>query len=219
MKYILLTQREIIDKYGEKTDVMESSYIRYFTELGYVPLTISNFTENTDVFFEKLDISAVVLTGGGSLPVEYYDKDYGYDIQKNRDLKETELIKLCLKNNIPLLGVCRGMQFINGYFGGKVSQLSGLKEERPTGKDHIVYYKDQTLIVNNYHNDGIYKHNLSSELISVYEDTVNGTVESFISEKYRVLGVQWHPEREFSDNISKEKTKNMIKKFIEGELQ
>ena len=111
------------------------------------------------------------------------------------------------------------MQFINGYFGGKVSQLSGLKKERPTGKDHIVRFKEQTLLVNNYHNDGIYKHNLSPELISVYEDTVNGTVESFISPKYRILGVQWHPERRFSNTGSKEKTKAMIKNFIEGELQ
>lgn len=219
MKFVLLTQREITDKYGEKTDVMESSYIRYFTELGYVPLAVSNFIKNTDIFFEKSDISAVVLTGGGSLPTKYYDKDYGYDIQKNRDLKETELIKLCLKNNVPLLGICRGMQFINGYFGGKVLQLSGLKEERPTGKDHIVCFKEQTLIVNNYHNDGIYKHDLSPKLISVYEDTVNGTVESFISQKYRILGVQWHPERRFSDTVSREKTKAMIKKFIEGETQ
>lgn len=37
---------------------------------------------------------------------------------------EKELFEYGIENNIPILGICRGMQYINGLLGGKISKLS-----------------------------------------------------------------------------------------------
>ena len=54
-----------------------------------------------------------ILTGGGDI-----------DEQPNRNKVEKELIKLSIKKDIPLLGICRGMQMINLHCGGNVSTVN-----------------------------------------------------------------------------------------------
>lgn len=214
MKYILMSQREQIDQYNEKIDVLEAAYITYFTELGYFPITVSNFCVDVSCFFDIAGLSAVVLTGGGSVPAVYYDNVDEYVGQENRDRVEMLLMKNALKKHIPVLGICRGMQFINGYMGGKVSQLIFPPGERKNGTDHSVICEGEKLLVNNYHNDGIYKTNLAEGLIPVAEDTEYDVVEAFRSCDNMILGIQWHPERKFTDEGAREKTKSMIRYFI-----
>lgn len=214
MKYVLLSQREQVDQYGEKIDILEAAYITYFTELGYFPITVSNFCKDITPFFNIAGLSAIVLTGGGSVPTAYYDKEYGYAGQENRDRVEMLLIKKALDRHIPVLGICRGMQFINGYMGGKVSQLMFPPGERKNGTDHPVICAGETLLVNNYHNDGIYKKNLSKVLIPIAEDSEYDVVEAFRSCDNMILGIQWHPERKFTNDDAREKTKIIIERFL-----
>lgn len=217
MKYILLTQREQTDRYGEKIDVLEAAYTVFFSSLGYIPITVSNFFEQPRKLMEFIKPTAIVLTGGGCLPTAYYDQNYGYEEQKNRDRVEKELLITGMKQRIPILGICRGMQFINGYFGGKVSRLQFPEGERSNGKDHPLICRGETLWVNNYHNDGIYKKKLATELTSIAEDTEYGVVEGFFAKDKKVLGIQWHPERKFSNNDSRDKTRELIREFLSVE--
>lgn len=218
MKCVLITQREQTDQYGEQTDVLESAYVRYFQELGYLPIPVSNFCEEPGLLYEAVCPDAVILTGGGSLPTEYYDEDYGYSVQENRDKVETILVREALERNVPILGICRGMQFLNGYFGGKVSRLH-LTGERPNGKDHPVIFQGRTLMVNNFHNDGIFREKLADGLTVLAEDMEFGVVEAFYSESDAVLGLQWHPERRFADEGALETTKSMIQCFIQNNIK
>ena len=66
-------------------------------------------------------------------------------INSNRDIIETKLYKICKKKNIPLLGVCRGMQVINLLEGGKihkirnhVSKIHNLKLKKKFIKEYIL---------------------------------------------------------------------------------
>ena len=60
----------------------------------------------------------IILPGGNDL----YSKN---KMSKTRLKVEFELIKYGLKNDIPILGICRGMQVINLFFKGKQKKIIG----------------------------------------------------------------------------------------------
>ena len=83
---------------------------------------------------------------------------------------EINLIKFAIKKNIPLLGVCRGMQIINIFFKGQISPV-----KNHVAKNHRIYYEKKyskyfSEYVNSYHNWGIKKNELSDELKSIVND-------------------------------------------------
>lgn len=69
-------------------------------------------------------------------------------------------------------------------------------------------------MVNNYHNDGIYAHQLADGLVPLCMDKENGVVEAYISREHRILGMQFHPEREMSDPRSARRIRSLIQNFI-----
>ena len=212
----LITQREQKDSYGTPIDVLESDYICFFENLGVKVRAISNFTKDVESFFETMKVDFIILTGGGSVPNEYYKYLADEPQQTNRDKVEKTLLEECVRRGIPVLGICRGMQFINGFFGGKVEKLSSLSVPRPNGKEHSVYseFLQKTYMVNNFHNDGIMLDGLAEGMKPFAVDTDNGVVEAFYSDEKKILALQWHPERPFESEKDKEESKNIIMNFI-----
>ena len=217
MQIALLTQRESTDKHGAAIDILETSYTKFVHEIGFFPLSISNDCTALETLFEEANIGLIVLTGGGSLRNAYYDRSYSYAEQPSRDILEENLVQLAIKHNIPILAICRGMQFINGFLGGKTSKLDCLKVPRPIGADHKVknMLTGATLRVNNYHNDGILIENLTPRAEILYADEENRIVEAFTIKEAKIIALQWHPERNFEDITSKVQTKKLILNFLE----
>ena len=195
----LITQRQIINSFGSKCDQLESEYITFFEKLNINLHIISNFQS---IRIDNFDL--LILTGGGSI----------YKEQQDRDNIEMNLFKYAFKKNIPIIGICRGMQYINLMLGGSISENATLKIDRPNRIDHNVKIKNDTIKVNNYHNDIIFYSDLSKELEPLAIDNENETIEAYY--KSGILGVQWHPEREFTDEYSKDYSTNLIKKFIDN---
>lgn len=211
----VVTQRQILDNYGVECDSFESTYIKYFESIGIKPLIISNF-QKTDL----LNAEVLILTGGGSIPSKYYNVEHNDYVQDKRDVLEKELFEQAVQNKIPILAICRGFQYVNGLLGGKISKLNELEFERPIKKDHEVQLKNKSINVNNFHNDGIFEKDLAKELYIVAKDSKNNIIEAFYSKELRLLGLQWHPEREFEDINSKKVSTELISRFIsnKGEL-
>lgn len=211
----VITQRQILDNYGVECDSLESTYIKYFKELGITPCIISNFQEA-----KLFNAEVLILTGGGSIPSKYYNAGHNDYIQDKRDALEKELFEQAIQNKIPILAICRGFQYVNALLGGKASKLTNLNSERSIKNDHEVQLKNKKIKVNNFHNDGIFEKDLAKELCIVAEDIENNIIEAFYSKELRLLGLQWHPEREFEDTDSKKVSTDLISKFIKnkGEL-
>ena len=70
------------------------------------------------IFNKKRDLLIVV--GGGSLPPQLYDRPHEDELQPNRDRMEEQVIHYCVAHGIPIIATCRGMQYINVMFGGKL---------------------------------------------------------------------------------------------------
>lgn len=215
MKIALITQREDTDQYGVPIDVLESAYIRFLNQLGYRTLPVSNYESSAEELFDLAGVNLVVLTGGGSLPLHYYKKDYGYANQPHRDRLEERLLSEAFERNLAVLAICRGMQFVNGYFGGKVSRLENLAELRTNGEDHLVTWDNSERIhVNNYHNDGIYLADLAEKARAIAIDRENGTVEAFEIRGKKLLALQWHPERPFKTEEAQMQSMSLVENFL-----
>ncbi len=197
--YAIITQRQTVNSYGSDCDLLEKEYINFYNRLGIKLIPISNF--QTPNFYNA---QLLILTGGGNI----------YKEQPQRDLVEAELFKTAIKKQIPIIAVCRGMQYINLLLGGNLSSLDNLKTERVIGIDHEVYLKNKKFYVNNFHQDGIFKNNLAPNLKILAVDKENDVIEAFYSNEMKILGIQWHPERHFTDEKSGILSEKIIKDFI-----
>ena len=138
----------------------------------------------------KFNIKGIILSGGGYVS----DKHAGF--RKSDTLRckiDCTLVKYALKKNIPVIGICRGMQYLNVYFGGKLSNITNHVNIR-----HQIFSHNESLIqnkfVNSFHNQKITEVSLPSnfKILAVDNDE---NIESIIDEKNKLLGIMWHPER------------------------
>jgi putative glutamine amidotransferase len=101
----------------------------------------------------------LVLSGGVDItPALYGSLKHDYDnapdtFNKPRDEFEIEAYENALKNNIPILGICRGFQLINCINGGTLHQDLGESlntihwgEKKPADKIHLVTVEKKTLL-------------------------------------------------------------------------
>lgn len=210
----LITQRETIDTHGVPIDVLDSTYVKFFEKLDIELIMVSNFHNDIRSVLNKKHFDLVILTGGGTIPSKYYEENHDEELQKNRDQIEKDIMEYSIANKKIIIGICRGMQYINGLYGGKVSQLRNLSNPRFIRVDHLVNIGKRCIKVNNYHNDGIYMENLAKDFKVLAVDKENGVVESFYSNNKKILCVQWHPEREFDDKKSLDESTKIIANFI-----
>lgn len=206
-----LTMRLVYnDSYYEERNCISSDYIKFFQKYECNPVLIPNNLKNPIEYFERLECKSLVLTGGEDILIHYDEVKKGKIIFKNnRDRTEYLLLEYCLNNNIPILGICRGMQLINLYFKNMIEKLD-VNHININHKITInsVFNEDKVIEVNSFHNNGIKSKNLSKEL-KYFAFDENGVVEGVYLEN-KILAVQWHPERSES-KIDRE----IIKKWIE----
>lgn len=175
------------------------------------------YCNSTPVFSKDLskskDCDALLLTGGGNIcPAFYGEKNeeyYSYDYLT--DISEFYLIKEFLKDNKQIVGICRGMQVLNVFFGGSLEfipdKISLNHYTFSKDVEHEITYKDKSrIIVNSMHKQRI---NRLGENFIVDAISNDGTIEAISSSQYKVYGVQFHPER-----LSVDFCKNFYKKFF-----
>ena len=177
--------------YVESRDALSHDWPKFLEKISALPLWIPNSLSNLESFLKELEFDGIILSGGDSIGET-----------PERDKTEKSLIDFAIKNNIPIFGVCRGMQKINQYFGGTYETLSTSEH---IGKEHLVDIKQEkfstllqlkTIKVNSFHHNIITKDTIGQNLIPFAFSKNDGTVEGFYHSKFPIIGVMWHPERE-----------------------
>ncbi len=180
MKIIAISQRvDEIKDYGEIRDALDENWQKLFLQLDAAVLPIPNESRILQAALERIRPDAIVLSGGNHPQV------YG-GTAPERDRIDEGLIQYAIKNGIPLLGVCRGMQSIAMYFGGSLKKTTG----------HVAVWHEIeggiTREVNSYHS---YAVDDPGDGITVVSRTKDGVAEAICHEEYPVYGIMWHPER------------------------
>ena len=200
MKRIGLTQRvEIITSYQERRDCLDQSWTELLLELGLMPIPLPNIKDEKTIteYVHALKLDGVILTGGNDLA---YTNSSSVAIE--RDLFETALVDYCIDHNLPVLGVCRGMQMLNVFFGGQLLKVEG----HVTASHDITFSSGQKYAVNSYHDWGISDDALAVDLIA-QGHSVDGLVEYCHHKNLPIVAMMWHPERA---NVDPQKGKDII---------
>ena len=210
------------DAYVEHRDGLAQDWASFLEKLGYIPIFIPNTLLKVDEFLSNLSLDMIILTGGGECPVQL--ETATKDIQNKRNFTEKALIEYSVANETPLLGVCRGFQFINTYFGGTLTRgLTGTEQisGNHVATEHKVFFVEQDwsdlikadqIQVNSFHDDGILVSQLAGCLdITAVSDEESSLVEGFRHKFLPISGIQWHPER---SDTSLEFDRLLIKKMI-----
>lgn len=182
-KVIFYTQRvEIVEVYNERRDCTDQNIPKLLSDCGYLPLAVSNMCNGLEKLFD-LHPAGILFTGGNSLV------KYGGNAPE-RDAMERWLLSMAVKRDVPVLGICRGMQVILDYFGCPLAEITG-----HVAVEHKIFTDDGIFSVNSYHNQGCIELPANSGLFKVAY-TEDGVIEAVRHMYYPICGIMWHPERE-----------------------
>ena len=104
---------------------VKRKYVDAVLQAGGIPFILP-FTDNVQILQSVVSsIDGLLLTGGGDIsPVIYGESTLPEcgECCRDRDDFDYALLRLASERQIPVLGICRGMQIINTYFGGTLYQ-------------------------------------------------------------------------------------------------
>ena len=201
-------------RYNEVIENLDINWTEFLTKLGIMPIPLP--LVSTDLIEEQwqlLNLDGLILSGGNTLKEYSDDQDLEENISPERDAYEFALLKTAISTSTPILGICRGMQVINVYYGGKLIKIRGHSGIRHTlvskSGDALLF---PPLEVNSFHDCFIPTQELGKGLTPLAFDE-NGYIEAFNHKKDKILAIMWHPERELP--ISNEDCKT-IKTFFKA---
>lgn len=202
MKKIGITQRvQWVESYGERRDCIDQNWANLLINLGYTPIILPNLKDKnaTQRYIQDLNLDGIILSGGNDLGWTKSSKAV-----LSRDEFEMQIIEIMIRNVKPILGICRGMQLINLFFGGQL-----VKIKNHVCSDHkITTTNGRVYQVNSYHDWGITRDILAKNLIPLAyaEDAI---VEYCEHDELPITGIMWHPER---NNIDQDFGRSIIQK-------
>lgn len=189
------------DTEGERVWI-RTSYSEAIIAAGGIPVVLDQVTQPAvlDALCARLD--GILFSGG----VDLHPRHYGEDIDPRcgaiaeaRDAFEAALFAAAVKTEIPVLGICRGIQTLNVFSGGSLHQHidghSGVRHETTVivgTRLHGILGKTE-IETNSFHHQCV-KVPAPGMTVSAYAS--DGTVEGMERSGERFfVGVQWHPER------------------------
>jgi putative glutamine amidotransferase len=197
----LVSQRVVVDaKTAERRDALDQRWASFLQACGFAAIAMPNVPGLVDAFLSAIKPAAILLTGGNDLA------QLGGDAPE-RDETETALIQKALALGIPLVGVCRGMQMIQSYFGVQLEAVSGHVMARQT-----ITYEGRAREVNSYHRFGA---STSAPELAICATASDGVVKAVCAPGRLVFGLMWHPERE---NPFRHEDISLIKDALRGRL-
>jgi putative glutamine amidotransferase len=220
---------------------VRQNYIDVIKKSGAIPFVISYEHDLIDDYLNLID--GIMFTGGDfDINPLFYNQEKHPETKLNsiRSDFEYELIKKITtqKPEMPIFGICNGMQLINVFYGGtciqhipdhkkyithEQSKVKGydpnIGHDNPYHDISIRQIKSQlstivgnikTISTNSSHHQAV--DNLGHDIISTATCSKDGIIEAIEHEKHPFcLGVQWHPEYETNDTDSK-----LLKSFVKN---
>ncbi len=205
----------ITGNFDKETCTLAEGYYQSVLKAGGIPFIIPPFfeTDRLGALLDRLD--GILFSGGGDInPLLLGEEPIKelHSITSVRDRQELLLARLAYDRQIPMLGICKGIQVINAALGGTNyqdihTQMEGVRIKHSQDEDrrypsHTVnltkgtilasLFEEAELAVNSFH------HQACKELapgLTVSATSTDGVIEAVESSEFKsILAVQWHPE-------------------------
>lgn len=114
---------------------VSDNYLEAVRRAGSEPVPLPSESDCWEA--ELRDVDGLMLTGGVDVDPDLYGVEKRAECQPPdpvRDRRETEALRFALEQGLPVLGICRGFQFLNVYLGGTL--LQDIPTERPEALTH-----------------------------------------------------------------------------------
>lgn len=210
---------------------MIPGYLDGIAAAGGIPVVLP-LTEEEQVLRQLAnDVDGFLMTGGQDVSPALYGEerlDSCGETLPVRDGMESRLFQLCLERDVPVLGICRGIQLMNVLLGGTLYQ--DLPSQHPTETEHHMsppydrpvhqveickgtplfdLIQTERMDVNSYHHQAVRDKAPALQTMAVSED---GLIEAVcLPERPFVWAVQWHPELSWRTD---EKSRRIFEAFV-----
>ena len=212
----------ITGNYDEDILKLGQDYYKSVVAAGGVPVVIPPIADRHVLVNTLERIDALILSGGGDINPLWTGEEPSpllHGINQERDLPELMIARLAFNRQMPVLGICRGIQTLAVALGGKVCQdISGVavvkhsqNAARSEATHSVIIAPDSTLFniykeaqpasvingqcsifVNSFHHQAVSD---AGSRFRVVARSSDGIIEAMESSEYKsVIGVQWHPE-------------------------
>ena len=184
-------------------DLYVSAYAEAVTAAGGLPV---HLPQHVDPAAYAGHLDGVLLTGGADVdPVRYgaaVDPATG-PVEEERDAAELALIELAVTDDLPVLGICRGLQLLNVWAGGTLHQHDPAHARYDLAVDDA--FDDVSIEPGSrlaaVHGGSIRVNSLHHQTVQRVADgwivtarSADGTIEAIEWPGHDVIAVQWHPE-------------------------
>ena len=202
----------ITGNYDDLTCKLGRGYYQSVVAAGGVPVVIPPVADKHVIVNTLEHIDALILSGGGDINPLWAGEEPTpklHGINQERDLPELLIARLAYNRQIPMLGICRGIQTLATAFGGKVAQdisdVATIKHSQDADRSEPTHsviidedsslfdiYKSTKVMVNSFHHQAVAE---AGDKFRVIAKSPDGIIEAMESSEFKsILGVQWHPE-------------------------
>ncbi|MGL4662299.1 MAG: gamma-glutamyl-gamma-aminobutyrate hydrolase family protein [Culicoidibacterales bacterium] len=212
--------------------MLNRDYPRSIEQAGGIPIVLP-LTESYEVALEQVRaVDALLLSGGQDVnPLIYGQEPHEKlaNISPERDTFETLLLQAAVELKKPIMGICRGSQIMNVYFGGTLLQDNSFKEgayikhaqsANPQLPIHHVNVDTDSFLgkavgeteflINSFHHQSIDQVAPGFKAIAVSKDGIIEGIES--TSDHFMFAVQWHPEMMSRENKA---AQHIFKAYVE----
>lgn len=205
----------ITSNYADETATLAEGYYRSISLAGATPIIVAP-TSNDDELKDIIDrVGGIVFSGGGDInPLLVGEEPLPqlHSINDVRDDFELRLARMAEQHQIPMLGICRGIQVIAAAMGARIAQdidtcIEGRHlKHMQDAKRHIATHTVDAVpgsrvaealgthfAVNSFHHQSV--SSVDGTTLRVSATSSDGIIEAIESADGRqIVGVQWHPE-------------------------
>jgi microsomal dipeptidase-like Zn-dependent dipeptidase/gamma-glutamyl-gamma-aminobutyrate hydrolase PuuD len=209
----------ITGNFGAKGCELAQAYYESVRQAGGVPVVLPPYDDDAALCQTLDKVDGILLSGGGDInPLLLGEEPVPglHGICPQRDEMELLLVREAYNRQIPLLGICRGIQVLVAALGGTLYQdLNTQYSEAPLVKhdqdldrayaSHSVKLEagstlsslfpelsEKGLPVNSFHHQAV---RTPGPLLRIAAKATDGVIEAVESNEFKsIIGVQWHPE-------------------------